>query len=30
MNEKKPDSEFKSHVTHLYEWNGDKLNIGKF
>ena len=24
------DSEFESHVTHLYEWNGDKLLIGKF
>ena len=24
------DSEFKSHVTHLYEWNDDKLIIGKF
>ena len=24
------DSEFESHVTHLYEWNGDKLVIGKF
>ena len=24
------DSEFESHVTHLYEWNGDKLIIGKF
>ena len=22
------DSEFESHVTHLYEWNGDKLVIG--
>lgn len=24
------DKEFESHVTHLYEWNGDKLIIGKF
>ncbi len=24
------DSEFESHVTHLYSWNGDKLIIGKF
>jgi virginiamycin A acetyltransferase len=24
------DLEFESHVTHLYEWNGDKLIIGKF
>ena len=24
------DSNFESHVTHLYEWNGDKLVIGKF
>lgn len=24
------DSDFESHVTHLYEWNGDKLLIGKF
>lgn len=24
------DSEFESHVTHHYEWNGDKLVIGKF
>ncbi len=24
------DSEFESHVTHLYEWNDDKLIIGKF
>ncbi|MBR2590896.1 MAG: CatB-related O-acetyltransferase [Clostridia bacterium] len=24
------DREFESHVTHLYEWNGDKLIIGKF
>ncbi len=24
------DSEFESHVTHLYEWNRDKLIIGKF
>ncbi len=24
------DSEFESHVTHLYQWNGDKLIIGKF
>ena len=24
------DSEFESHVTHLYERNGDKLIIGKF
>ncbi len=24
------DYEFESHVTHLYEWNGDKLIIGKF
>lgn len=23
-------SEFESHVTHLYDWNGDKLVIGKF
>ena len=23
------DSDFESHVTHLYEWNGDKLIIGK-
>ncbi len=24
------DSDFESHVTHHYEWNNDKLNIGKF
>ena len=24
------DAEFESHVTHHYEWNGDKLIIGKF
>ena len=24
------DSEFESHVTHHYEWIGDKLTIGKF
>lgn len=24
------DSEFESHVTHHYEWNADKLIIGKF
>ena len=24
------DSEFESHVTHLYEWNCDRLIIGKF
>ena len=24
------DSEFESHVTHHYEWNGDRLIIGKF
>lgn len=24
------DSDFECHVTHLYEWNGDKLMIGKF
>ena len=24
------DSEFESHVTHLYTWNDDKLIIGKF
>ena len=24
------DSEFESHVTHLYDWNDDKLIIGKF
>jgi virginiamycin A acetyltransferase len=24
------DSEFESHVTHFYEWNNDKLIIGKF
>ena len=24
------DSDFESHVTHLYAWNGDKLIIGKF
>ena len=24
------DSEFECHVTHHYEWNGDKLIIGKF
>ena len=24
------DSEFESHVTHHYEWNGDKLIIGEF
>lgn len=24
------DSEFESHVSHLYEWIGDKLVIGKF
>jgi virginiamycin A acetyltransferase len=24
------DSDFESHVTHLYEWNDDRLIIGKF
>lgn len=24
------DSDFESHVTHLYDWNNDKLIIGKF
>ena len=24
------DSDFESHVTHHYEWNGDKLIIGQF
>ena len=24
------DSDFESHVTHLYVWNGDRLIIGKF
>ena len=24
------DSDFESHVTHHYEWNGDRLIIGKF
>lgn len=24
------DSDFESHVTHIYDWNGDKLVIGKF
>ena len=24
------DSDFERHVTHLYDWNGDKLIIGKF
>ena len=24
------DSDFESHVTHLYSWNGDRLVIGKF
>ncbi len=24
------DDNFESHVTHLYDWNGDKLIIGKF
>lgn len=24
------DSNFENHVTHLYEWNNDKLIIGKF
>ena len=24
------DRDFESHVTHLYEWNGDRLIIGKF
>lgn len=24
------DSEFENHVSHLYEWNNDKLIIGKF
>lgn len=24
------DKEFENHVTHLYEWNNDKLIIGKF
>lgn len=24
------DKDFESHVTHFYEWNGDKLIIGKF
>ena len=24
------DSEFESHVTHHYDWNNDKLIIGKF
>ena len=24
------DSDFESHVSHLYEWNGDKVIIGKY
>ena len=24
------DSDFESHVTHLYDWNGDRLIVGKF
>lgn len=24
------DSDFESHMTHLYDWNGDRLIIGKF
>ena len=24
------DRDFESHVTHLYDWNGDRLIIGKF
>ena len=24
------DSDFENHVTHLYEWNGDRLIIGRF
>lgn len=24
------DDDFESHVTHLYDWNGDRLIIGKF
>ena len=24
------DSDFESHVTHLYDWNGDKLIIGRY
>ena len=24
------DKDFENHVTHFYEWNGDKLIIGKF
>jgi len=24
------DSDFESHVSHLYEWNGDRLIIGRF
>lgn len=24
------DSQFENHITHHYEWNGDKLIIGKF
>lgn len=24
------DKDFEKHVTHLYEWNGDRLIIGKF
>lgn len=24
------DKDFESHVTHFYDWNGDKLIIGKF
>ena len=24
------DSDFERHVTHLYDWNGDKLIIGRF
>lgn len=24
------DSDFESHVTHHYDWNGDKLIIGRF
>ena len=24
------DSDFERHVTHLYDWNGDRLIIGKF
>ena len=24
------DSDFESHISHFYEWNGDKLIVGKF